>query len=256
MLDKVTGRWTGIAISLVVVIGTLWLAATGDLDLYVHPRYFGFTIVMAVIGGIVSVAALLFLPSHETTEEAHEAHEATAPVQFWNSPLLRVTGRLFVLGGATVATLVLPPATLSPAIAGTRELNAGAATETPVDELELAGSDGSAFTIKDWAGLLRQGTSEEFFRDKTVDLTGFVLPTESNDTFYLARYLITHCAIDAQPVGVPVHWPGWRDELDADGWLTIAGAFESNPSSSVDDPIVLIPAGSDAVEEPDDPYVY
>jgi uncharacterized repeat protein (TIGR03943 family) len=256
LLDRLTGRWTGIAITLAVVIGTLWLAATGDLDLYVHPRYFGFTIVMAVLGGVAALAALLFLPSHDAADEAHHAHDTVAPAHAIRSPLFRVGGRLLVLGAATSATLVLPPATLSPAIAGTRELNANAATGTQADAVELAGSDGSSLTIKDWAGLLRQGTSEEFFFDKAVDLTGFVLPTESDDTFYLARYLITHCAIDAQPVGVPVHWPGWKETLDSDRWLSIAGTFDTNPGSSLDAPIVLIPSDSDEVDEPDDPYVY
>ncbi|MFC0680300.1 TIGR03943 family putative permease subunit [Lysobacter korlensis] len=251
-----TGRWTGILLSLVVVIGTLWLAATGDLDLYVHPRYFTFTLVMAGIGGIVSLAALLFLPGREESGEAHEADEATARTQTHASPFLRVGGRLLVLAAATAGTLVLPPATLSPAIAGSRELNAASATETEVDAAQLAGSDGSTFTVKDWASLLRQGMPEQFFTGKAVEVTGFVLATESDDTFYLARYLITHCAIDAQPVGVPVHWPGWREELRPDGWLSLAGAFDSNPSTSADAPIVLIPTDSEQVEEPDDPYVY
>ncbi len=243
------------ALTLLVAIGTLWLAVTGNLDLYVHPRYSVFTIVMAVIGGVASVAAILFLPSHEATEEAHEAEESTAPAHWRNSAVFRVSGRLIVVATAAVAILVLPPGTLTSAIAGTRELNADSATDAPVDDL-LAGGDASELSIKDWAALLRQGVPEEFFADGSVNLTGFVLDTESDDTFYLARYLITHCAIDAQPVGVPVHWPGWREELDPEGWLSIAGAFDANPGSSADAPVVLIPSSSERVEEPEDPYVY
>lgn len=256
MLDRATGRWTGIALSLVTVIGTLWLAATGNLDLYVHPRYFGFTIVMAVLGGAVSIAALTFLPGSEAIEEVREAREATAPVRTWHTPLIRVSGRLLVLGAATFAILVLPPATLSPAIAGTRELNAGSATDATVGAVELAGNDGSTFTVKDWAGLLRQGLPADFFAGKTADVTGFVLPAKSADTFYLTRYLITHCAIDAQPLGVPVYWPDWEQQLDPDSWLAIEGAFETNPDSSFQAPIVLVPSRTEQVDEPDDPYVY
>jgi uncharacterized repeat protein (TIGR03943 family) len=255
LLDNLTGRWTGIALTLLVVIGTLWLAVTGDLDLYVHPRYFVFTIVMAGIGGAACVGALLFLPSHEATDEAHDAEEATAPAHWSHSPVLRVTGRLLVLCAAAIAVLILPPATLTSAIAGTRELNADSAIDGSVDVV-LAGGDASELSIKDWAALLRQGVPDQVFANKSVTLTGFVLPTESDDTFYLARYLITHCAIDAQPVGVPVHWPGWRDELDAEGWLTIAGEFDANRSSAIDAPVALIPSGSEQVDEPEDPYVY
>jgi uncharacterized repeat protein (TIGR03943 family) len=252
LLDNVTARWTGLALALLTVIGTLWLAGTGDLDLYVHPRYFGFTIVMAIVGGLIAVAALLFLPGHAVGEDAHDAEEVTESTA--RSPLA-TSGRLLILCSAAVALLVLPPVTLSSRVAGTRELNSASATEA-VDTVELAGTDGTAFSVKDWAGLLRQNLPESFFAGKTADVTGFVLDTGSEDTFYLSRYLITHCAIDAQPVGIPVEWPGWQEEVEAGAWLTISGGFESNEDALVDSSVVLAPEGTEQVEQPDDPYVY
>jgi uncharacterized repeat protein (TIGR03943 family) len=253
LLDTLTARWTGLALALLTVIGTLWLAATGDLDLYVHPRYFGFTIAMAVVGAVVAVAALLLLPDHEVGDDAHDAEEVAESTA--RSPFA-TTGRLLILSGATVAILVLAPATLSPRVAGTRELNSASAAEEPTDTFALGGADGTGFGIKDWAGLLRQNLPETFYAGKTADVTGFVLDTDSDDTFYLSRYLITHCAIDAQPVGIPVYWPGWRDEVESGEWLTLAGAFESNEDPVVDSSVVLLPDETERVEQPDDPYVY
>lgn len=253
MFDALTGRWAGICLSLITVIGTLWLAVTGDLDLYVHPRYFVFTIVMAVVGGVLAVAALLFLPGHDEGEEAHDAEVLASSGRV---PAFSAVARLLVLATAAIAILVLPPATLSSRIAGNRELNAASTTGAPIETVELAGSDGTSFSVKDWAGLLRQGLPEEFFADKSAQVTGFVLDAGSDDAFYLTRYLITHCAIDAQPVGIPVHWPGWRTELDADAWVSLAGEFRPNTSPAVEEAVALVPVSSERIEEPEDPYVY
>ncbi|MDQ4137327.1 MAG: TIGR03943 family protein, partial [Actinomycetota bacterium] len=226
MLDVLTGRWTGIALSLLTVLGTLWLTLTGNLDLYVHPRYYAFTIVMGVVGGLASLAALLLLPARERDDHDHEVDDIPVPA---HRRVIAIVGRVLLVSIAAVVLLVLPPTTLTSALAANRELNSVAATTTDVAPVELAGSDGSTFSVKDWAGLLRQGLPAGYFAGKTADVTGFVLDTGEEDTFYLARFQITHCALDAQPVGIPVHWPGWRQELKADEWLSMTGGFRANP---------------------------
>ncbi|WP_210480023.1 TIGR03943 family protein [Naasia sp. SYSU D00948] len=253
MLDRLTGRWTGIALSLLTVLGTLWLALTGNLDLYVHPRYYAFTIAMGVIGGLTSLAALLLLPSSERDEHDHAVDDIPVPA---HRRVLSVVGRVLLVAIAAVVLLALPPTTLTSALAADRELNSAAATETSATSPDLAETDGSTFSVKDWAGLLRQGLPADYFQGKTADVTGFVLDTGADDVFYLARFHITHCALDAQPVGIPVHWPGWRQELQTDEWLAVVGGFRSNPLASEDAPVVLMPSESRPVNQPEDPYVY
>lgn len=51
-------RWTGLLLCGVGVVATLALAAHGDLTLYIHPRYVGFTVVLTVIGGVFLVLAV------------------------------------------------------------------------------------------------------------------------------------------------------------------------------------------------------
>ena len=253
MLDRLTGRWTGITLSLLTVIGTLWLAGTGNLDLYVHPRYSAFTVGMGIIGGLTSLATLLLLPRSEGDEHDHAVDDIPVPA---HRRAITAIGRVLVVSVAAVVLLAFPPTTLTAALASNRELNSAAATNTSATSVELAGSDGSAFSVKDWAGLLRQGLPVDYFSGMTADVTGFVLDTGEDDLFYLTRFHITHCALDAQPVGIPVSWPGWKQELQADGWLSLTGAFRSNPSASADAPVVLEPTTSEAVDQPDDPYVY
>ena len=47
----------GLVLSLVGIVATGWLAATGQLGLYIHPRYFVFTTVVAGLALIATVAA-------------------------------------------------------------------------------------------------------------------------------------------------------------------------------------------------------
>ncbi|WCI08491.1 hypothetical protein PJ267_19900 [Arthrobacter sp. OVS8] len=57
LLKGFAGRH-GVMLSLIGIAATLWLAVTGKLELYIHPRYVPFTVTMTVVAAVVSVAAL------------------------------------------------------------------------------------------------------------------------------------------------------------------------------------------------------
>jgi uncharacterized repeat protein (TIGR03943 family) len=241
---RLVRRWQGVLLSLVGVAATLWLGATGRLGLYIHPRYFVFTMVLAVIAAVLLIAAFAVLPD----EHEHD-HEERRPV--WPA----VGGAMIVLG-AVVALLIVPPATLTTATAAQREVNASA-VDASVTAAAPTG-DYAAFTVRDWATLLRQGASEQFLADKTASVSGFVTPDASDpeNVFYVARFVVTCCAVDAQPVGVPIHQPGWQDAYEVDSWLEVTGGFGANPSVLSAEAIVLQPDTVTAIDEPAMPYVY
>ena len=124
--------------------------------------------------------------------------------------------------------------------------------ETP----QLVGGDTSTFTVKDWASLLRQGAGMDYLAGKSAQVSGFVVPSNDEDVYYLARFAITCCAVDAQPIGVPVYEPGWQDHYDESSWLAVTGGFIDNPDASADNPIVLEPTSTESIDEPAQPYVY
>ena len=41
-------RWQGVLLIVAALVATVWLAATNQLILYIHPRYVVFTVIMAV----------------------------------------------------------------------------------------------------------------------------------------------------------------------------------------------------------------
>lgn len=249
MFERLRTRWLGVTLSLIGVVAILWLGATGRLEMYIHPRYVVFTIVMAVIGGAASIAAFLVVPqTHD-----HD-HEDAAPRSRWRTVGSAAASAALVVG-AGVALLVLPPAALTSATADNRDI-AGSTALADADTTELVGGDSTSFSIKDWATLLHQGLGDDFFTGKSADISGFLVATDDPDVVYVARFLVTCCAVDAQPLAVPVSLPGWQDDHAVDDWVQVTGSFAPNTDPSATEPIVLVPAEFTAIEQPAQPYVY
>jgi putative membrane protein len=267
LLERLLARWQGILLALIGIVATLWLAVTDQLGLYIHPGTSWFAIVMAIIGALLVTAAFAFTPLDD--EHAGEA-DAPAPApdagvhehERETPPSTRATSiraglAAVIVVGATLAFLVLPPATLTSATAAQRSINSETST---LDQSAptLVGGDTSQFTVKDWAVLLRQNPDAEYFADKSIDLMGFVSPSpaDPDNVFYITRFIVTHCAIDAQPVGVPVYLPGWQEKYEADEWVEASGAFVPNPAGSSTLPLLMEPAELTVIEQPDQPYVF
>lgn len=277
MLERLLSRWRGVALTLFTVVATVWLSMTGGLSLYIHPRYFVFTSIMAVIGGILAIAAITVTPARDghDHEGGHDhSHESDAlgssrSRRHNRRPRLGARQRIAVIASTTVTLLVVatafvalivaPPVTLSSAAVENRSLNANAQTvDSPIDEGEtLRGRDTSSFTVKDWAAMLRQGDGEQQVMGERAKLVGFVtVDPDAPDAFILARFVVNCCAIDAAPVGVAVHQPGWQANYPVDSWVEVDGAFVTNPSASSAEPVALMPTTVTAIDQPSDPYVY
>jgi putative membrane protein len=250
---RLAEHWRGIGLSLVVVVATVWLGLTGQLGLYIHPRYFGFTMVMAVLGLVFVVASFFFSSSFVASTPAAK----TTPRRL----VLSVAGSGLLLAIAAVTVLALPPATLTSATATQREVNSGGldTTEAAEQAATLVGTgDYERLSVKEWVSLLAQSDDPALFADKTANLTGFVLPDadDPDNVFYVARFVVTCCAVDAQPIGVPVYQPGWSNDYDTDDWVQVEGTFSPNPSGTAAASLAIDPTTITAVDQPSDPYVY
>lgn len=256
-------RWQGVLLSLVVLAATAWLAATGQLSLYIHPRYVLFTVIMTAVAAVFVVGATVLATTRHGAGDHHDHHDEHDHDAFAGAPggargriagSVAAVGSVVVIAVALVSLLVVPPATLTSATAASREMNAGAALAG--DEFVSVGGDYRNFSVKDWSSLLTQVSAASFYEGKSVDVTGFVSAdsADPDNVFFVSRFIVTCCAVDAQPVGVPVYQPGWADELEPDQWVRVTGPFVGNESSGV--PVVVQPASVDPVDQPADPYVY
>ncbi|MCU1476634.1 MAG: hypothetical protein JWQ64_1327 [Subtercola sp.] len=244
---------------MIAVVATVWLGVTGQLGLYIHPRYYVFTMIMAGIAVVLIVGALAAVPRADEHEQHEHPDARLTPAP--RRSFLAISGAalaLVVIAASIVTLLVVPPATLTTAAVEQRSLNGSSNTLTSGGTAESATGDTSAYTVKDWATLIRQGVGADVLTGTTATLTGFVTPDtdDPDNVFYVARFVITCCAVDAQPVGVPVYDPGWSKTYPTDSWVTAVGSFEANPSVLSTATTVLQPDSITAISQPSEPYVY
>lgn len=229
----------------IAVIATIWLSFGNELVLYIHPRYIVFTIIMGVIA-LALVVASFVVRTHPEDEERP-------------SPLSMIA--LGVAALIAVAMVAIPPATLTSATASQRDINSttlGAETQS-VSEADAASvATFATFTVVDWASLLRQTSDLSFYAGKPVDVLGFITadPDDPTNMFYVSRFVVTCCAVDAQPTGIPVFLANWQDTYAVDDWIEATGQFSTNPSTSSKQSIALKPDSVTKVDRPSEPYLY
>jgi uncharacterized repeat protein (TIGR03943 family) len=249
--EAVLRNWSGAALALVGVIATIWLAATGRLTLYVHPRYTLLTVMMAVLTLLLLVLAAAVGVSSDADEDSDHDH-VTRVSAFGR---LLIWSKAAVLICAALALLVIPPATLSSSARQNRELVTSGQALDSTKVAALVGADPATFSVKDWAALLSQGGPEAVLGQQ-VNLSGYVLDRGKEDVFFIARLVVSCCAVDAQPIGVPVYRPGWRAEVEPGAWITIEGAFVNNPSRDSQESVAIGVGSLAHIDEPDQPYVF
>jgi uncharacterized repeat protein (TIGR03943 family) len=266
--------YLGLGSVLAVAVCTLWLALVGHLDLYINPRYSVFTIVLAAAAVPASIAGLVVIArghGHTHGDEADE-HDADAHGHDADAEQPRPgRGRAvrLALGGAaavvtigvTVSMLVLPPTTLSARTAQQRSVDSATlsnatGSDAAVSLLGSEGVDTSEYGVKDWAALIRQTTDTTALVGKQVRLSGFVVPGDGG-SFTLTRFVISCCAVDAQPVGLGVVTDDADGSVPDEGqWVTVTGALAANPDQSADARIVIKAAKVQDIAQPEDPYEY
>jgi len=242
-------EWRGVLAITVLAVVSLWLAIDGRLGFYIHPRYNLFTTGMAVI------ALTLLLIAVFTYKKADHDHGVSRARRRGFRLLDGVS--LGAVVALTVAVLVLPPATLSSATAENRSANEfDVLSSSPVDE-GVTNDVFATLTVRDWASLIVQNQSPAFYRGKPVNAIGIITPSPDNDNvFLLTRFVVTCCAVDAQPVSIPVYLPDWRSTLRPDSWVRVQGGFQPAPAGVSGSPVVVVPVVVEDEEVPREPYLF
>lgn len=264
-----SGLSLGSALALVAATATLCLAATGKLGLYIHPRYFVFTVAMAVVCLVLTLTALL-------------RPRAASHGELVDPPKSTVWAKIGAVFAAVLLLplAVLPPVSLSTERASSAATSAGGGSGAPGSAPgsapggganggaltgaanPAAGSPASAeadakMTVPDWSALLQSGIDPVELSGRTPQLSGFIT-ADANDPeniMQVTRYTVTCCVVDAAPRAVPVYLPGWQSQYKQGEWYNVTGYFSQNPSALSTWEAVVIPGEISAIPEPKDPYV-
>jgi uncharacterized repeat protein (TIGR03943 family) len=227
---------------------TLVLYFNQQLALYTNPRYVWFTAIFNAISAVACAVGIIL------TAWRMGRGSIGGLVVPW-----RPSFTLLVAALVLVAAYALPARTLSSDIASQRTANFNntpTQTSGSGNTLALFGTDTTRLTIADWASAFNLKTNANFYAGKKVDLVGFVFHPKGtpSDVFYVSRFRMTCCAVDAQPIGVPVYSPGWREKFEEDSWVRVTGSF-TETDQDIAEPAIVTPQSIERTDQPANPYV-
>src|ERR687889_484152 len=246
---------------------TLSLYYNQQLTFYIHPRYITFTVALNAISLVA--CAVGFLVTAWRMGTATTSKSDTPSSGGW-----RPSFTVLVAGLVLVVAYALPARTLSSGTADQRSANFNSIQAQPSgsgagngagstagggaggDTLALFGADTSRLTVADWALAFNLRSTPASYVGKEVDVVGFVFHPKGTpeDIFYVSRFSVTCCAVDARPLGVPVYSPGWQEEFKEDSWVHLTGSF-AETEEDISEPVVVTPENIEPTEQPADPYV-
>lgn len=237
-----------------------WL--TKELNLLIHPNYFWLVRITGIILLILSIIKTLEIikQAKKTTglDQAIVEHLTLLPPG-WSSSLLTFTA---IIG------LIISPQVLTSQTALQRGVT---------DTLPLTRSQPQSFrlnnkpeerTLIEWIRTLNAYPEPDAYTGQKAKIQGFVihLPQLPENYLLISRFVLTCCAVDAYPVGIPVKLSTSNQSYPPDTWLEIEGEMTTETlnvdgntlteTTSGKRQLILVARNIKEIETPKNPYNY
>ena len=223
-----------------------WL--TQELYLLIHPNYFAL-VVLAGIGliiiGIVKGLELL----RERSPVPNVQHMSLIPPRL---------GSILLIAVAIVGFAIAPRV-----FASNKALQRGVTDISVNSRIQPQSFQASVRpeerSLVDWTRTLSVYPEPDAYTGQKAKVTGFVIhpPELDNEYLFLARFVLTCCAADAYPVGLPVKLKQAqsRKEFKEDSWLEIQGKMATETISGKRQ-LTIIADSMKKISQPKNPYSY
>jgi uncharacterized repeat protein (TIGR03943 family) len=169
---------------------------------------------------------------------------------------------------AAILGLLIPPTILTSQTA----LQRGVAESLPLTQSQIQAfrtqTNPEERSLIDWVRTLNAYPEPDAYAGQKAKVSGFVmhLPELPDNYLFLARFIITCCAVDAYPIGIPVQLESNRNAYEPDTWLEVEGEMmpEILPAVSANGTeaspgkrqLVLVAKSVEKIPTPADPYDY
>jgi len=228
---------------------------TGQYKLLIHPNYYSLVLgsgLILLVLGIIKVKSIF-----NNRQPNNSDHISLFPPGLGNSLLLLVA----------IAGLLIPP----------KVLTSQTALKRGVGDLPLTTVQPQAFrtaskpeerSLIEWIRTINAYPEPDAYSGQTANITGFVLHLDELPDNYvmLSRFVITCCAVDAYPIGIPVKLDTNRSNYPVDSWLTVEGSaisetlpvkdrIETNAITEKRS-VVIEARAIETIPTPKDPYSY
>lgn len=191
-----------------------WL--NGQLKLLIHPNYFSLVLITSIILFLLGSLKgwLWFKQLRKHSIDSETVQHITLFPPGWGSSLLVITA---------IAGLFIPPTVFSSQVA----LQRGISESLPVTQIQTQAFRGTVKpedrTLIDWIRTLNAYPEPDAYNGQKAKVTGFVVhsPILPKNYIFLSRFILTCCAVDAYPVGLPVKLEGDQKDYPPDTWLEV-----------------------------------
>lgn len=190
-----------------------WL--TGKLNLLIHPDYFW----LVITGGL----GLLVVAGLKTWQLLRWRRRAIGAVQ--HVTLLPPGFSSTLLLGTAILGLMFTPRVFASQTALQRGVTDYLAATRTQPQAFRASIKPEERSLLDWVRTLNVYPEPDAYAGQKVKVQGFVIhpPELPSEYLLISRFVITCCAADAYPIGLPVKLTDNRQVYPPDTWLEVEG---------------------------------
>ncbi|BCX13731.1 MAG: phosphate ABC transporter substrate-binding protein [Candidatus Dojkabacteria bacterium] len=217
-----------------------FLINSGNIGLYINPRYFQLSEFASIVCLFVGALGLIY---HLKNFQFRIRFSLKEFKNIFNSYFFVIIFFVFAFGFA--------PKTLSSNIASSRSTENGFFQENFDSIFDTFKKTDESFNINDWVSEIAKSGDIYSFEGRKVDVVGFVFRDNTkSDEFRVGRFIIRCCIVDATPISLLVK-SDKAQNFEDNSWVRVRGTF------IVEDEILKVQAGEiEKVEKPDSPYYY
>ncbi|MEA5626619.1 TIGR03943 family putative permease subunit [Nostoc sp. UHCC 0251] len=222
---------------------------TNKLNLLIHPNFFGLVIVAGIGFIIIGFFKMQELWQRRRRDVTPNMQHISLFPPGWGSALLLTTA---ILGFIITPQVFASDKALQRGV--TADLLGSTRVKPQAFRVTVRPEERS---LVDWVRTINVYPEPDAYTGQKVKVQGFVIhpPDIGKEYLFLARFVLTCCAADAYPVGLPVKLQNNQERYSPDTWLEVEGQMMTE--NLADKRQLTIAATSlKKIPQPENPYSY
>ncbi|MBE9067274.1 TIGR03943 family protein [Leptolyngbya cf. ectocarpi LEGE 11479] len=221
---------------------------TGKLYLLLHPNYMWLANSAAIVLLAMAIFRVVQMRQPKKRQvQAPPSHTTLLPPQLSS----------FILLGVAVLGLIYTPQVFASDTAIQRGVSESLTMTRSQPQRFVRQTASEDRTVIDWIRTLNVYPEPDAYTGQSVKVSGFVIHPDAwpEEYLMLSRFVLTCCAADAYPVGLPVQLAVSRQAYAPDSWLEVEGKMVT---ATIDGQrqLTIEPTQIETIPEPPNPYEY
>ena len=225
-----------------------------ELNLLIHPNYFALVIVTGF--ALLIIAALRLMQVFVQVRQQASGRAVIMPTAQHIS-LFPPGWSTALLLAAAIAGLLITPKVFASQTAIQRGVTDSITMTRAQPQAFRSASRPEERSLIEWVRTLAVYPEPDAYTGQSVKVKGFVVhpPDLPSQYLLISRFVITCCAADAYPVGLPVKLTTSRDTYPVDTWLEVKGKMITETLSGKRQ-LTVEASSLTKIPKPANPYYY